>query len=75
MYARGAYAPRAERERIMDLVRDARRDSTVTAPPENRIRARRPAGRLMRGGLAQARSTRTADEIVDDGAPIQQSLF
>jgi hypothetical protein len=29
----------------------------------------------MRGGLAETRSSRRADEIVDDGAPIQQSLF
>jgi hypothetical protein len=29
----------------------------------------------MRGGLAQTRSGRRDDDIVDDGAPIQQSLF
>jgi DNA repair photolyase len=82
MYARGAYAPKAERERIMNLVRDARQDSAATQPPDYRLRPRRPvpkrrapAGRLMRGGLAETRSSRRADEIVDDGAPIQQSLF
>src|SRR4051812_27481007 len=100
MYARGAYAPKAERERIMNLVRDARRDSAVTQPPDYRLRSRprgskatesarssaaaekrapaenrAPAGRLMRGGLAETRSPRRGDEIVDDGAPIQQSLF
>jgi DNA repair photolyase len=87
MYARGAYAPKAERERIMDLVRNAQRDSAVTPPPDYRRRRApaEPAGRsattrpaatrLMRGGVAQARSARRDDEIVDDGAPIQQSLF
>jgi DNA repair photolyase len=79
MYARGAYAPKAERERIMNLVRDVRPKERVTAPPDYRRRpsAKRaaPAGRLMRGGLAQARSARRDDEIADDGAPIQQSLF
>jgi hypothetical protein len=29
----------------------------------------------MRGGLAEARSQRREDDAVDDGAPIQQSLF
>jgi hypothetical protein len=29
----------------------------------------------MRGGLAQARSGLRDDELVDDGGPIQQSLF
>jgi hypothetical protein len=29
----------------------------------------------MRGGVAQARSARRDDEVIDDGAPIQQSLF
>jgi DNA repair photolyase len=77
MYARGAYAPKAERERIMNLVRDARPDSAVTQPPDFRVqRRRRPqATRLMRGGLAQSKSGRRDDELVDDGAPIQQSLF
>jgi DNA repair photolyase len=90
LYARGAYAPKAERERIMDLVREARPDSAVTQPPDYRLRPRRsrpgkpgrgaaaskpPAGRLMRGGLAEARSPHRADELIDDGAPIQQSLF
>jgi DNA repair photolyase len=84
LYARGAYAPKAERERIMNLVRDARPDSSVTQPPDSRSRWRprapatpkRPAaGRLMRGGLAEARSARRDDEIADDGAPIQQTLF
>jgi DNA repair photolyase len=101
MYARGAYAPKAERDRIMNLVRDARPGSEVTQPPDYRLRrssangrgsarppgssangrgsaassSRAPAGRLMRGGLAQTRSGRRDDEIVDDGAPIQQSLF
>jgi DNA repair photolyase len=77
MYARGAYAPKAERERIMNLVRDARPDSAATPAPEYRTRPRqRPqAARLMRGGLAQSRSGHRDDEIVDDGAPIQQSLF
>jgi DNA repair photolyase len=83
MYARGAYAPKAERERIMNLVRDVRPESAVTQPPDYRLRPRgataaakrAPTGRLMRGGLAQARSARRHDEVVDDGAPIQQSLF
>jgi DNA repair photolyase len=82
MYARGAYAPKAERERIMNLVRDARPGSSMTQPPDYRLRprakrqpARAPAGRLMRGGLAEARSQRREDDAVDDGAPIQQSLF
>jgi DNA repair photolyase len=87
MYARGAYAPKAERERIMNLVRDARSGSPAAPPPDYRIRARaressggpvgkRAApGRLMRGGLAEARSARRDDEVADDGAPIQQSLF
>jgi DNA repair photolyase len=88
MYARGAYAPRAERERIMNLVRDARPDSAVTQPPDYRLRARgrtsaagsgstagRRATRLMRGGLAEARAGRRDDDPVDDGGPIQQSLF
>jgi DNA repair photolyase len=78
MYARGAYAPRAERERIMDLVRNANRDTEATAPPDHRIRPRTkrpPAGRLMRGGLAEARSRRRDGEFVDDHHPIQQSLF
>ena len=83
MYARGAYAPKAERERMMDLVRDARPQAALKHPPDYRKRARRPAAarpqpaasRLMRGGLAQARSSRLDDEIADDGAPIQQSLF
>ncbi|HEX4720433.1 MAG TPA: hypothetical protein VH300_18080 [Thermoleophilaceae bacterium] len=83
MYARGAYAPKAERERIMNLVRDVRPDGAAPEPPPDyRRRARRPAGatprmatRLMRGGLAEARSGRRDDEAADDGAPIQQSLF
>jgi DNA repair photolyase len=96
MYARGAYAPKAERERIMNLVRDARPGSAETEPsPDYRRRAARPnrssapeaaarnsrtkpppmAGRLMRGGLAEARSSRRDDDLVDNGAPIQQSLF
>jgi DNA repair photolyase len=84
LYARGAYAPKAERERIMKLVGDARPDSSVTQPPDYRSRPRprasagqkRPAaGRLMRGGPAEARSARRDDEIADDGAPIQQTLF
>ena len=102
MYARGAYAPKAERERIMNLVRDARPDSALTPPPDFRLRrpggsgangrgsgangrgsgangrkagARQPATRLMRGGLAQARSPRRDDDLVDDGTPIQQTLF
>src|SRR4051794_15632769 len=79
MYPRGAYAPKAERERIMNLVRDARGEQPAAPPPDYRVRARRPsrapAGRLMRGGLAQARSPKRQDELVDDGAPIQQSLF
>jgi DNA repair photolyase len=95
MYARGAYAPKAERERIMNLVRDARPGSAETTPSDYRRRAPRPnrssapeaaarnsrtkpppmAGRLMRGGLAEARSSRRDDDLVDDGAPIQQSLF
>lgn len=93
MYARGAYAPRAERERIMNLVRDARPDSQATVPPDYRMRPRgrgsggngggsadgrqkrAAATSLMRGGLAQARSARRDEEVVDDGAPIQQSLF
>jgi hypothetical protein len=29
----------------------------------------------MRGGPAEARSARRDDEIADDGAPIQQTLF
>ena len=83
MYARGAYAPKAERERIMNLVRDARPEGAVPAPPPD-YRRRQPdraaknprmATRLMRGGLAEARSSRRDDELVDDGAPIQQSLF
>jgi DNA repair photolyase len=74
MYARGAYAPRSERERISELVRDARRDSAATPPPDYR-RRRAPASRLMRGGLAEARSARRDDDLVDDGGPIQQSLF
>ncbi|HEX6713591.1 MAG TPA: radical SAM protein, partial [Thermoleophilaceae bacterium] len=84
LYARGAYAPKAERERIMNLVRDARPASAAPDGPDYRPRPResgskRPkraaAGRLMRGGMAQARSGRRDDEIIDDGAPIQQSLF
>jgi DNA repair photolyase len=77
MYARGAYAPKAERERIMNLVRDARAGSAVTVPPDYRLRPprRAPAGRLMRGGTTQARAARRDDEEGDDGAPIQQSLF
>jgi DNA repair photolyase len=91
MYARGAYAPKAERERIMNLVRDVRPDSLPEGPPPDyRRRAvrpgsaarasaarknRAPGGRLMRGGVAQARSARRDDEVIDDGAPIQQSLF
>jgi hypothetical protein len=63
----------------MDLVRTARGDSKATPPPDYRLRPRpkRPttAGRLMRGGMAQVRSRRRDDEVVDDGAPIQQSLF
>ena len=84
MYARGAYAPKAERERIMDLVRDAR-PAPVTQPPDYRLRRAksgpgakgkpaRAAGRLMRGGLVEARS-RLRDDEIDDGSPIQQSLF
>jgi hypothetical protein len=79
MYARGAYAPKAERERIMNLVRDARPGSTLTQPPDYRLRRQRPerapAARLMRGGLAEARSRKRDDELEDDGSPIQQSLF
>ncbi|HYZ29542.1 MAG TPA: hypothetical protein VE570_10830 [Thermoleophilaceae bacterium] len=88
LYARGAYAPRAERERIANLVRDARADTPVAQLPDYRLRtprsrpaqrrsatAKPPAARLMRGGLSQARSVRRDDEVVDDGAPIQQSLF
>jgi DNA repair photolyase len=83
MYARGAYAPKAERERIMNLVRDARPEPAVTEPPPDYRRpARRPAAngrpmatRLMRGGLAEARAARRDDEPADDGTPIQQSLF
>ena len=88
LYARGAYAPKAERERIANLVRDARADTPMTRLPDDRLRtprsrppqrrfakAKPPAGRLMRGGLAQARSARRDDELPDDGAPIQQSLF
>jgi DNA repair photolyase len=100
MYARGAYAPKAERERIMNLVRDARPDSAVTQPPDYRLRRKAGAGanglasgarraparragpgrhaaatRLMRGGLSEARSSRRDDELVDNGAPIQQTLF
>jgi len=81
IYARGAYAPKAERERIMNLVRDVRPDSRVTQPPDYRLRPARAAakkgpmaGRLVRGGLTEARSSRR-DELVDDGAPIQPSLF
>jgi DNA repair photolyase len=97
MYARGAYAPKAERERIMNLVRDARRDSGVTQPPDYRLRRERKSGsarrtpasrrssapgpgrpaasRLMRGGLSEVRPGRRDDELVDDGTPIQQTLF
>jgi DNA repair photolyase len=79
MYARGAYAPKAERERIMNLVRDVRPNSELTRRAPARASApakkRAPAGRLMRGGMSQARSARRDDEFVDDGAPIQQSLF
>src|SRR4051794_12309498 len=84
MYARGAYAPKAERERIMNLVRDPRPKTRMSPPPDYRRRpqrqpaatkARAPAGRLMRGGLAQARSGPGGDELVDEGTPIQQSLF
>jgi DNA repair photolyase len=107
MYARGAYAPKAERERISKLVRDARGDTAASSPPDYRMRRERNgragrgassagrggssagrgvssagrgaaaerATRLMRGGMAQAKSARRDDEIVDDGAPIQQSLF
>jgi DNA repair photolyase len=74
LYARGAYAPKAERERIGRLVRDARRDSAATPPPDYR-RRRAPASRLMSGGLARTQTGRRDDELVDDGAPIQQSLF
>ncbi len=78
MYARGAYAPRAERERVMDLVRNARPDVLAQAPPDYRLRSgprRAAAGRLMRGGLTEARSRRDPSDLEDDGAPIQQSLF
>jgi DNA repair photolyase len=93
MYARGAYAPRAERERISKLVQDSRGDTAASSPPDYRMRRERNgragrgassaargasaqrATRLMRGGMAQAKSARRDDEIVDDGAPIQQSLF
>jgi DNA repair photolyase len=76
LYARGAYAPKAERERIMNLVRDVRRETRAAPPPDYRRRPKRAAaGRLMRGGMAQARSARRDDDLVDDGAPIQQSLF
>jgi DNA repair photolyase len=77
LYARGAYAPKAERERIMDLVRDVRPEPKIEPPADDRWRPRqRPAAaRLMRGGLAEARSPRRDDEASDDGAPIQQSLF
>jgi DNA repair photolyase len=89
MYARGAYAPKAERERIGNLVRDARgepaapppdyrrrsRPSSAKTRASGRSNARAPASRLMRGGLAQARSGIREDELADNGAPIQQSLF
>jgi DNA repair photolyase len=77
MYARGAYAPKAERERISKLVRDARGDAGASPPPDYRMRRGRAARatRLMRGGMAQATSARREDELIDDGAPIQQSLF
>jgi DNA repair photolyase len=84
LYARGAYAPKAERERIMDLVRDAHpagRGASASPPPDYRRRDRPPpqrrpaASRLMRGGLAEARSRLRDDDVVDDGTPIQQSLF
>jgi DNA repair photolyase len=77
LYARGAYAPKAERERVMNLVRDARPKGKAAPPPDyrKRPRERATASRLMRGGLAEARSQRRDDDPVDDGAPIQQSLF
>jgi DNA repair photolyase len=93
MYARGAYAPKSERERISKLVQDARGDTAASSPPDYRMRRERNgratrgassagrgattqrATRLMRGGMTQAKPARRDDEIVDDGAPIQQSLF
>jgi hypothetical protein len=64
MYARGAYAPKQERERIQRLVRDARPSSVPSEPsdynsPPFRLAARR----------------RDAAPSEDEGAPIQQSLF
>src|SRR4051794_20897594 len=84
MYARGACGPEPNGGRVMNLVRDARPDSAITQPPDYRLRRgarasnpakRAPAGRMMRGGLAQARSGPGGDELVDEGTPIQQSLF
>ncbi|MFL5841586.1 MAG: SPL family radical SAM protein, partial [Thermoleophilaceae bacterium] len=82
MYARGAYAPKPERERIQTLVRDARPDSVPGEPPDfnappfrlgarRRENGARPPGRLMRDGMRRPEPTQGED--VD--APIQQSLF
>ena len=82
MYARGAYAPKAERDRIQKLVRDARppgvpgESRDAYSPPFKRASRRRdddlkPAGRLMRGGMRRP----DADARVDDTAAIQPSLF
>jgi DNA repair photolyase len=82
MYARGAYAPKQERERIQTLVRNARPSSVPSeprdynAPPFRRATRERDDGgrrgaRLMRGGLRRPEPAQGDD----DGAPIQQSLF
>jgi hypothetical protein len=83
MYARGAYAPKQERERIQTLVRKARpaqvpgEPRDYNSPPFRRPARRRdddlrPAGRLMRGGL---RPDSRGDAAADDSSPIQPSLF
>ncbi|MFL5841835.1 MAG: radical SAM protein [Thermoleophilaceae bacterium] len=82
MYARGAYAPKQERERIQTLVRDARPESVPSEPPDfnappfrlgarRRENGARPPGRLMRGGMRGPEPAQGEDA----GAPIQQSLF
>jgi hypothetical protein len=66
LYARGAYAPRAERERLSNLVRQGRR---VTAP------SRDPAGDAARDGEASDGDGSYAEPEMVAPPPEQPSLF
>jgi DNA repair photolyase len=69
LYARGAYAPQAERERLMQLVRRGR-VSPLPSPTHDHRGVRRPAS----GTIADRRADR-AEEVRPERGAVQTSLF